>query len=369
MPIYMDRHDVPGVTAKDVAEAHQADLKVQDRFGCRGLTYWFDEERGIAFCLVDAPKKESVQAMHNQAHGLIPHQIIEVDTHLVESFLGRIEDAEHIDHSETYINETALRALIATDLKGSPLFRSDFGLRKATELFNIHNHIIRSQIRKHDGREVEYGGNGLLASFTSISKAVHCALEIHKEFQKYNDQSHGENLDVGIGLNAGFPVTENHDFFGQAVLFARRMCFLAGQGQIMVSSEVFELVKREDISVFSDRAYIRILSQREEQFLNQLFDFIDERGLDSTLSILDLCKETGLSKSQLNRKTIFLTGYTPNEFIKEFRLIKSLELIEKKKGNISEIAFESGFSSPSYFSKCFLKRFGRLPSDFASSIH
>ncbi|WP_289053947.1 DUF4242 domain-containing protein [Carboxylicivirga marina] len=79
MPIYMDRLDLPGVTAKDVAEAHQKDLKIQDDYGCRAITYWFDEERQTAFCLIEAPDKGAVKAMHEHAHGLVPHQIIEVN--------------------------------------------------------------------------------------------------------------------------------------------------------------------------------------------------------------------------------------------------------------------------------------------------
>ena len=52
MPIYMDRHDVSEtVTAENVALLHQADLRIQDQFGCRGLTYWFDEKRKTAFSL------------------------------------------------------------------------------------------------------------------------------------------------------------------------------------------------------------------------------------------------------------------------------------------------------------------------------
>ncbi|RLD36959.1 MAG: DUF4242 domain-containing protein, partial [Bacteroidetes bacterium] len=43
MPIYMDRHDLSGATAKDVAQAHQNDLRIQEQYGCKGLTYWFDE--------------------------------------------------------------------------------------------------------------------------------------------------------------------------------------------------------------------------------------------------------------------------------------------------------------------------------------
>ena len=92
MPIYMDRHDLAAVTAKDVAEAHREDLKIQDNYNCKGLTYWFDEKRGTAFCLVEAPNADCVKEMHDQAHGLIPHQIIEVESNVVNAFLGRIED-------------------------------------------------------------------------------------------------------------------------------------------------------------------------------------------------------------------------------------------------------------------------------------
>jgi hypothetical protein len=51
----MDRHDVPGSTAEDVAEAHRKDVEIQDKYGVRYMTYWHDAERGTGFCLVDAP--------------------------------------------------------------------------------------------------------------------------------------------------------------------------------------------------------------------------------------------------------------------------------------------------------------------------
>ena len=55
----MDRHDVSNeVTAEAVAQLHQEDLKIQHKFNWRGLTYWFDEERKTAFCLIDAPNKQ-----------------------------------------------------------------------------------------------------------------------------------------------------------------------------------------------------------------------------------------------------------------------------------------------------------------------
>src|SRR5665213_3651320 len=104
MPIYMDRHDVSDtVTAEHVAQLHQEDLKIQHQFGCRGLTYWFDDNRKIAFCLIEAPNAGAIERMHNTAHGQVPHRIIEVNAKVVESFLGRIEDPHKSEDTELNI--------------------------------------------------------------------------------------------------------------------------------------------------------------------------------------------------------------------------------------------------------------------------
>jgi class 3 adenylate cyclase len=79
MPIFMDRHDVRDATAEAVAAAHQEDLRVQAQHACKSLTYWYDEQRGTAFCLIEAPTAGAVRALHRDAHGLIPNVIIEVD--------------------------------------------------------------------------------------------------------------------------------------------------------------------------------------------------------------------------------------------------------------------------------------------------
>src|ERR1700709_2602539 len=92
MPIYMDVHIVPGVKAEGVAEAHHKDLAHQAENGCKCMTYWIDEQRESIFCLIEAPDKKAVEEMHSKAHGLIPNKVIEVDSSLVESFLGRIYD-------------------------------------------------------------------------------------------------------------------------------------------------------------------------------------------------------------------------------------------------------------------------------------
>ena len=77
MPLFMDiHHQAPkGATAKDVADAHMADLKTQGKYGVKYINYWFDEKQGKIFCLVDAPDAESAATVHREAHGLVADEI------------------------------------------------------------------------------------------------------------------------------------------------------------------------------------------------------------------------------------------------------------------------------------------------------
>src|SRR4030095_7445939 len=114
------------VTAEHIAQLHQQDLKIQEQFGCRGLTYWFDEKRRTAFCLIEAPDARAIQQMHNQAHGQVPHRVIEVDPSIVESFLGRIEDPEKAEHTVlNIIKDRGFRTIMVITIKRSSLTHHD----------------------------------------------------------------------------------------------------------------------------------------------------------------------------------------------------------------------------------------------------
>ena len=79
MPLYMDTHEkVDGLTAEAVAGAHKRDLEVQQKHGARYLKYWFNENDGRVYCLVEAPSKEAAVQVHREAHGLLADQIVEV---------------------------------------------------------------------------------------------------------------------------------------------------------------------------------------------------------------------------------------------------------------------------------------------------
>jgi AraC-like DNA-binding protein len=88
-----------------------------------------------------------------------------------------------------------------------------------------------------------------------------------------------------------------------------------------------------------------------------------EKNIDnSEFDIDSFCKNIGVSSSQLYRKIKSITGLSPNEFIRTYRLKKAAHLITESNLNISEIAYKVGFNDALYFSKCFKKQFGTTPS-------
>jgi hypothetical protein len=82
MPLYMDVHNMDGgVSAGDVAKAHEADLATQGAHGVEYKKYWVDEKAGKIFCLVEAPDAEAANTVHREAHGLVADEIFEVSEH------------------------------------------------------------------------------------------------------------------------------------------------------------------------------------------------------------------------------------------------------------------------------------------------
>ena len=80
MPLFMDIHEnLPaGTTAQDVAGAHEADLRVQAKYGVKYIRYFMDEASGKVWCVSDAPSAEASVKVHKEAHGLLPDHIFPV---------------------------------------------------------------------------------------------------------------------------------------------------------------------------------------------------------------------------------------------------------------------------------------------------
>jgi AraC-like DNA-binding protein len=365
MPIYMDIHLVPGLEALDAAEAHRKDMMIQDDYKCKAMTYWIDETRGVAFCLIEGPDKTGVEEMHRHSHGLIPHKIIEVKNELVESFLGRINDPEEVEISDTglkVINESAFRILLVTDMVDPVLLRHKLGMEKANELINVQNEAIRKELAIHGGREVENAGNGFIASFSSAVKAISCALAIQKSMSVADRRQTG----FKIGINGGEPVSKSDKLFGDTIQMAKYLCTVAPNDKIVVATVVKELLSRDFAQL--DQKNIVILPPQEETLVETLYNILEANWQDSDFTVSEFCHTMSMSKSRLYRKTISLWGLSPNLLLKEFRLDKAREILRKQSFNISQTTFDSGFSSPSYFTKCFKKKFGLLPATYLNTL-
>jgi YesN/AraC family two-component response regulator len=107
----------------------------------------------------------------------------------------------------------------------------------------------------------------------------------------------------------------------------------------------------------------RKLSNLEEKFINKVMEVIEEHLSEEEFSIEQFGKEVGMSRMQLHRKLKALSGKSASNYLRSVRLSKAKKMIEEEKGNISEIAYSVGFSSPQYFTRCFKEEFGFPPSD------
>jgi len=106
------------------------------------------------------------------------------------------------------------------------------------------------------------------------------------------------------------------------------------------------------------------LSDMDKDFVSRFKALVEEKMGDAELNVEDLGKDMGLSRVQLYRKLKSLTNYAPNELLRQARLKKAASLLASSEMTIAEIAYEVGFSSPSYFTKCYKEQFGESPTDF-----
>jgi class 3 adenylate cyclase len=243
----MDRHEFEHLTAEEVAAAHLLDLEVQDQFGVRFITYWFDDERQTAFCLGTAPDRDAVEAAHAASHGQVPYQIIEVDRRAVERFMGGV-----IDHppGEPYV-DTAFRTILFTDIEDSTSLTQRLGDAWAMEVLRTHDEIVREALDRHGGSEVKHTGDGMMASYRSVVDGIGSAIRIQRGLAQAAERQ-SLPLRVRIGLSAGEPVTERNDLFGAAVQLAARLCASAEPGSILVSGAVRDLAYGKGFT-FRDR--------------------------------------------------------------------------------------------------------------------
>ena len=258
MPLFMDIHRLPEeVTPDMIAEAHAADVKVQDLHRVCYQGYWYNSAARTVACLVEGPNRESCERVHREAHGLVADEIIEVTAKSVEAFLGGGSLAPSgaallLDGTP----DSGLRVLMFTELDGLAKVSNYLGDAAALGIVERHDRVVRQSIPKYGGREVRHTGDGMMLSFALASSAVQCALEMQKEYASETKDS-ADVPALRIGIAAGEPVAQHQNLFGVAANSAQAICRAASPGEVLVSAVVRDLCAGKGLS-FAPSAEVRL---------------------------------------------------------------------------------------------------------------
>jgi AraC-like DNA-binding protein len=360
----MDFHKIENVTISAVKTAHIADKAVQDKYQVKYHQFWVNEEAGTVFCLMEGPDRESCEAVHREAHGNIACALTEVEGGFYGIMMGQKQkiDEGHVQYADGSVDLGYRNILVA----------SVYAITSATSFEELSTlctprrarQLISKKISEFKGREVKWDtDDNLIGVFNDPAGAVKCAIAIQNLLIEPGVTE--PNIFLKLGLSASQPVDEKGDFFTNAIKLAHRLSIIAPQNQIFISSLLSQLCK--DQPFLNGLPSVKMLTASEEAFVLKLLSIAEAKLSDCNFSLDNLSNEACVSRPQLYRKITALTGRSPNDFMRALRMDKALILLKHKSANISEIAYEVGFNTPSYFTKCFLEKFGCTPSVFARS--
>jgi len=177
----------------------------------------------------------------------------------VDDFLGDSESAPAARGTPSR-EPGGLCTILFTDVEGSTALTERLGDAKAREVLRNHERIVREALQAHGGAEVKAMGDGFMASFSSATRALECAVAMQRAFAEYNagvGAHRDAPLNIRIGLNAGEPIAEEADLFGTAVNVAARIAAQAKGGEILVANVVKELAAGKRF-LFADRGEVAL---------------------------------------------------------------------------------------------------------------
>ncbi len=170
----------------------------------------------------------------------------------IDEFLGEGEEDAGAEPPEA----GAFRTVLFTDVEGSTALTQRLGDAKAREVLREHERMVREALKSHGGAEVKTMGDGFMASFSSATRALECAIAMQRAFAEHNESAE-EPIRVRVGLNAGEPIAEDDpdgraDLFGTAVIVAARIAAKAKGAEVLASDVVRQLVAGKEF-LFADR--------------------------------------------------------------------------------------------------------------------
>ncbi|WP_149277302.1 helix-turn-helix domain-containing protein [Pareuzebyella sediminis] len=349
MPLFMDIHHIESIpfTEEDAYRAHLRDLAVQNKYGLVYKKYYLNIEQRTICCLMQGPSKESCVASHQESQGIGPCNLVEVSPETeFYPYLGEGSKNDK-DLALTLSGEvdTGYRTLMQINT-------TSFG--KNTE--RVFADIAR-YVTDYDGNVVERPEPAVLASFIKPQKAISCAVILRDYLRAIFDPAL-----FTIAVVTGKPIDKKGNRLFEDTLNRLTTLKYMGQNGKVTADEASETSYRRFSHMKYSLQHVNVLSRDNEILLRSLYDSV-HLNLDNTgFKTEHLQDVVGASKAQAYRKIKGLTGLSPNEFIREVRLRRSVEALSKNGKTVAEIAYAHGFSSPTYFTRVFKERFGHLPT-------
>ena len=356
MPIYMDFHDLPEIDIEDTRKAHLKDLSIQEKYKVKYHQYWVNEKDGKAYCLIEGPNKEACEATHKEANGIKACNLVEIKKGMYDLFLGDNQRIDHglvrhfngeIDNGYRFIMALQLISPVG-NLSKQERFQKSFDQLKL-ECIGV--------IEKFQGRDMDHIDNSIIGIFKTPESALHSSIELRNHLRSATLKRRYKRIDFKIGICVGQPVTADLGFFEEAMNFSEILCDVSKSSKITSSRSFADLSKLEQ--TYDLKKEYRIVENQDGEFLSKLYSFTKKNLDNHKLNVKSLCSSMGVSRAQLYRKTTGLTGFSPNNFIRNIRLKKALEILKKGETNISETSCSkviegSLHSSFSMIGLCFL---------------
>jgi AraC-like DNA-binding protein len=348
LPLFIDLHIDSNLTPDLIRQCHVADKAIQRRYGVRYLQILLNQPQGYLFCLVEGPDKDACARVHQEAHGNIACNILEITESDFSALLAnKAKDGLDFTLNHDGTLDTGNRAILSLDLLG----------------VSDHCRAARSRVSEvfvqYSARAVESPDNRVKVFFDSCSSAVEAGLAIGTRISELNLP-----VEARMGIDIGPPLKEKGNLFEDVCKSAALLSFFSENGQVIVSSKVIELCNGHRDAAISA---VKEVNPADERFLNQIMTGLEEVWKKDDITITGFAQMLGMSKSQLARRLKSLSVLPPNDLLKEFRLRKSIHLMQEEGMNMAEVTMAIGFTNPSYFAKCFRQRFGKVPSDYKRS--
>lgn len=280
----------------------------------------------------------------------------------MKDFLNRLEPEK--------MHDQRLFAVVAGKLKVNP-----------SDSQNVTN-LVKEIIKKGKGRNITFDDHTFMATFDGPSKAINCGIDLVNFLNSLA-------VEVAIVIDMKEGVMEGGKLINLSnSVFVDALLDEAKYGQIVASQAVKYLLSGVDVSFKEYRNFsakgstentlLYLVSDpnevnesqpsilRGDAFLDRIIQLIKKNYDNELFGIEMLSKEIGISERQLQRKLKAITNKSPIQLISSVRLHQAKTLLAEGTKNISEVAFQTGFSNPSYFAKSFKKEFGVPPSSINS---